>query len=53
MKTIRTLPTGALYDFTQNVAVRTEWQRYQDVGGDNVGGESDIDVLSVGVQYLF
>jgi len=43
---------GARYDVTRNVAVRAEWQRYSDMGGGNVG-ESDVDVMSLGLQYQF
>jgi OOP family OmpA-OmpF porin len=39
---------GASYDATRNIAVRGEWQRYQDVGD-----ATDIDVLSLGVLFRF
>ena len=48
-----TYGVGAQYDFTRTVGVRAEWQRYADVGDDNVGGEGDIDVLSVGLRVKF
>jgi OOP family OmpA-OmpF porin len=48
-----TYGVGAQYDFTRTVGVRAEWQRYADVGDDNVGGEGDVDVLSVGVRVKF
>lgn len=44
-----TYGVGVQYDFTQNLGVRGEWQRYTDVGD----GSSDIDVLSVGVVFRF
>jgi OmpA-OmpF porin, OOP family len=47
-----TFGVGAQWDFTKNLGLRGEWQRYADVGGDNVG-ESDVDVLSVGVVFRF
>jgi OOP family OmpA-OmpF porin len=47
-----TFGLGARYDFSRNFAVRAEWQRYNDMGGDDVG-ESDVDVMSVGLQYTF
>jgi len=47
-----TFGAGAQYDFTRTVGVRAEWQRYNDVGGGNIG-ESDLDVLSVGVRVKF
>jgi OmpA-OmpF porin, OOP family len=43
---------GVRYNFTRNLGVRGEWQRYSKVGGDAIG-ESDVDVLSVGVIYKF
>ena len=39
---------GARLDITRNFGVRGEWQRYSDMGGD-----IDIDVLSVGVVFRF
>lgn len=47
-----TFGVGAQYDFTRTVGVRAEWQRYNDVGGGQIG-ESDLDVLSVGVRVKF
>lgn len=43
---------GVEYDFTRNIAVRGEWQRYWDLGGGG-SGTADLDVLSVGVVYRF
>jgi len=40
------------YDFTRNLGVRAEWQKYQDVGGGDIG-ESDVDVLSIGAIWKF
>ena len=48
-----TFGVGGQYDFSRNMGVRAEWQRYADVGGDNTGGESDIDVMSIGVVFKF
>lgn len=47
-----TFGIGARYDITRNFALRAQWQRYQDVGGSEVG-QSDIDVLSAGLMYRF
>jgi OOP family OmpA-OmpF porin len=47
-----TFGVGARFNLTRNLAVRAEWQRYLDVGGDEVG-QSDVDLLSVGVQFRF
>lgn len=51
-KTDLTFGLGVSYDVTPQVAVRGEWQRYQDVGGGDIG-EADIDVLSVGAVFRF
>lgn len=48
-----TFGLGAKYSITQNIIVRAEWQRYKDVGSDNTGGKSDIDLLSLGLLYRF
>jgi OOP family OmpA-OmpF porin len=50
-----TYGVGARYDFTRNLGVRLEWQRYQDVGGEFFGetAESDVDVISVAVIWKF
>lgn len=36
---------GASYDFTKNIGIRAEWERFKAVG--------DIDLLSVGLAYKF
>jgi OmpA-OmpF porin, OOP family len=43
---------GAQYDVARNIGVRLEWQRYDQVGGSR-SGETDIDVLNLGVVYRF
>ena len=50
-----TFGVGARYDFTRNLGVRFDWQRYQDVGGEFFGvtAESDVDVMSVAVIWKF
>ena len=47
-----TFGVGVRYDFTRNLGVRAEWQRYSDVSAGDFG-ESDIDVISVGVIWRF
>jgi OOP family OmpA-OmpF porin len=47
-----TFGLGVQYNFTSNLGVRGEWQRYSSVGGGDIG-ESDVDVLSVGLVYKF
>lgn len=43
---------GLRFDVAKNLALRAEWQRYMDVGGEDVG-EADIDVISFGVLLKF
>lgn len=47
-----TFGVGARYDFTRNIGVRAEWQRFSKVGSDQVG-KGDIDVLAIGGLYRF
>jgi len=44
---------GAQCDVTREALVRAEWQRYKSVGGDDTGGKSDIDVISIGLIWRF
>ncbi|MFN2644285.1 MAG: outer membrane beta-barrel protein [Burkholderiales bacterium] len=54
-----TFGLGLEYDFTRNLAIRGEWQRYRKVGGGdvafgaNVGDKSDLDVLGVSALWRF
>ena len=48
-----TLGAGFQYHLTRRLAVRAEWQRYNDVGNDNTTGKSDVDVLSIGLAIKF
>ena len=47
-----TFGLGAGFQFTRNFGMRAEWQRYAEVGGDEIG-EVDIDVMSLGLLYRF
>jgi OOP family OmpA-OmpF porin len=47
-----TFGVGVQYDFTKNLGVRGEWQRYSDVGGGDIEG-ADVDVISIGVVFRF
>ncbi|HKX38586.1 MAG TPA: outer membrane beta-barrel protein [Burkholderiales bacterium] len=47
-----TFGAGVRFDFSPRAALRVEWQRYPDMGGDETG-EDDIDFLSVGVIFRF
>jgi OOP family OmpA-OmpF porin len=48
-----TYGAGVQFDFTRNLAIRGEWQRYEGFGGTEVGGETDMDVYSVGLLWRF
>lgn len=43
---------GASYSFTRNLAIRAEFERVLDVGGEQTG-EGDIDLLSIGITFRF
>ena len=47
-----TFGVGLKFDITNNFALRGEWQRYSSLGGSEVG-ETDVDVLSIGVAFKF
>jgi OOP family OmpA-OmpF porin len=41
---------GAGYDFTKNLGIRGDWERFR---GEFQGEKSDADLLSVGVKFTF
>jgi OOP family OmpA-OmpF porin len=47
-----TFGLGAKYFITRNFAARLEWQRYQNVGGNNTGTD-DVDTFNAGLLYAF
>ena len=47
-----TFGVGIRYDFSRNLGLRAEWQRYSDFGGSDIG-EADVDALSVGLVWKF
>jgi OmpA-OmpF porin, OOP family len=47
-----TFGVGARYDFTRNLGLRAERQRYSDVKAGDFG-DSNVDVLSLGIIYRF
>jgi OOP family OmpA-OmpF porin len=44
---------GAQYDVNRQLGLRLEWQRYTNMGDNATIGESDIDVMSVGLVFRF
>ena len=48
-----TYGVGGQFDFTRNLGVRLEWQRYTDFGGGGFGASGDQDIISVNAIYRF
>jgi OmpA-OmpF porin, OOP family len=44
---------GGSMNLGRNLAVRVEWERFNDVGDENVTGEGDIDLLSASIVFRF
>jgi OOP family OmpA-OmpF porin len=44
---------GAKWNFAKNLALRAEYERYNNIGNRNTIGESNVDLLSVGLLYKF
>lgn len=44
---------GVKYHFTQNVGMRVQWQRYDNIGNEATTGTSDVDVIGVGLVVKF
>jgi OmpA-OmpF porin, OOP family len=47
------LGIGATYSFTQQLALRAELERHFSVGDSDTTGKSDIDLISIGLQFRF
>ncbi len=44
---------GVDYDVNDRFGLQLEWDRYFDVGSEEIVGESDIDLFSLGLRYYF
>lgn len=44
---------GAEYELTPATSLRFEWERFPNVGGDDVGGEADVDLWTLGLRFGF
>lgn len=44
---------GMKYNFTKQTGLRVEWEQYKNIGDKNKTGESDVDLISVGIQFKF
>ena len=48
-----TFGLGVQFEAARNVALRGEWQHYPNLGGPAFGGDTDVDVWSVGAVFRF
>lgn len=44
---------GAEYALTPSMSARFEWERFLNVGDDDVGGEADVDLVTLGLRFGF
>lgn len=44
---------GVSYSFNKELALRAEWERFRKVGDSDKTGQSDVDLLSLGLTYRF
>lgn len=44
---------GVVYHANKKLSLRAEWERFKDVGKNEITGESDIELLSLGVMFSF
>jgi OmpA-OmpF porin, OOP family len=47
------LGVGIVYDLSRFVAIRAEYEKFFKLGNNDTTGESDVNMLSVGVVYRF
>ena len=47
-----TVGAGARWDFTRNVSMRIEWERFNNTGNSTIG-TTDLDMLSIGAMFRF
>ncbi len=44
---------GGEFSFNERFGVRLEWDRYVDVGSEDLTGESDVDLITLGLRVSF
>jgi len=44
---------GGEFNINRRFGVRLEWDRYADVGSEDLTGDTDIDLISLGLRYNF
>lgn len=47
------LGLGAEYDLTPATSLRFEWERFPNIGDEDVGGEADVDLWTLGLRFGF
>jgi hypothetical protein len=48
-----TYGVGASWDVFRHAGLRAEWQRFNNVGGQEIGFRSDVDLMSLGAYIKF
>ena len=43
---------GARWDFTRNVSMRIEWERFNNAGNNTIG-TTDLEMLSISAKFRF
>ena len=51
--TALTYGLGAQYNFAKTFGMRLQYQQYQDIGNVTTTGETDIDLVSLGILIMF
>ena len=44
---------GGEFSLSDSFGIRVEWSRYAGVGSDDITGDVDIDLISLGLRYNF
>ena len=44
---------GGEFSFSGRFGVRLEWNRYAEVGSEDLTGDTDIELISLGLRYNF
>ena len=44
---------GGEFSFNRSFGIRLGWDRYAEVGSEDLTGDVDIDLISLGLRYNF
>ena len=44
---------GGSFNITEKIGVRVEYEKFLDVGDENVTGQSDVDLISASLVFRF